>query len=259
MDRRQFIKLSAGLAAAGTAAYAGQRLSFLQAAPGVANPLQYYPNRGWERLYRDQYRYDSSFTFDCAPNCTHNCRLRAFVRNGIVIRTEQNYDCQDVGDPSGNFATAAWNPRGCNKGATLTRRIYGPYRLRNPMIRKGWKQWADDGFPALTPEARTKYRFDARGRDTFVNVSWDDAFRYAARGLEAIARRYSGEEGKRILLEEGYQPEMVEEMGGAGTRTFKMRGGMGLLGVLGKYGMYRMSNMMALLDVHVRGVSPEEA
>ncbi len=39
---------------------------------------------------------------------------------------------------------------------------------------------------------------------------------------------------------------------GAGTRTFKLRGGMGLLGVMGKYGMYRNSNMMALLDVHVR-------
>ncbi|GIW13975.1 MAG: molybdopterin oxidoreductase [Tepidiforma sp.] len=259
MDRRQFIKLSAGLAAAGTAAYAGARLTFLEAASGVANPLQYYPNRGWERLYRDQYAYDSSFTFVCAPNCTHNCRLRAFVRNGVVIRTEQNYDCQDVGDPAGNFATAAWNPRGCNKGATLTRRIYGPYRLRGPMIRKGWKAWADDGFPPLDAQARSKYLFDARGRDTFVNVTWDEAFRYAARGLEAVARRYSGEEGKRILLEEGYQPEMVEEMGGAGTRTFKLRGGMGLLGVLGKYGMYRMSNMMALLDVHVRGVPPEQA
>ncbi len=48
-------------------------------------------------------------------------------------------------------------------------------------------------------------------------------------------------------------------MGGAGTRTIKMRGGMGLLGVLGKYGMYRLNNSMALLDAKVRGVSPEEA
>ncbi len=259
MDRRSFIKLSTGVAAAGTAAVVAHRFSFLQAAPGVANPLQYYPNRGWERIYRDQYRYDSSFTFVCAPNCTHNCRLRAFVRNGVVVRTEQNYDCQDIGDPAGNFATAAWNPRGCNKGATLTRRIYGPYRLKGPMIRKGWKEWADAGFPALTPEARSKFRFDARGTDTFVNVTWDEAFTYAARGLVAVARRYSGEEGRRVLLEEGYQPEMVEELGGAGTRTFKMRGGIGLLGVLGKYGMYRMSNMLALLDVYVRGVAPEQA
>ena len=48
-------------------------------------------------------------------------------------------------------------------------------------------------------------------------------------------------------------------MGGAGTRTIKTRGGMGLLGVLGKYGMYRMANSLALLDVHIRGVAPEEA
>jgi nitrate reductase alpha subunit len=52
---------------------------------------------------------------------------------------------------------------------------------------------------------------------------------------------------------------MIEDMGGAGTRTIKMRGGMGLLGVLGKYGMYRLCNSLALLDVHVRGVKPEDA
>ena len=52
---------------------------------------------------------------------------------------------------------------------------------------------------------------------------------------------------------------MVDAVEGAGTRTFKLRGGMGLLGVMGKYGMYRNCNMMALLDVHVRGVKPEES
>ncbi len=52
---------------------------------------------------------------------------------------------------------------------------------------------------------------------------------------------------------------MIEAMGGAGTRTFKCRGGMGLLGVIGKYGMYRFANTLALLDTHVRGVGPEEA
>ena len=52
---------------------------------------------------------------------------------------------------------------------------------------------------------------------------------------------------------------MVEAVEGAGTRTFKMRSGMGLLGVLGKYGMYRFNNSMALLDAHVRGVGPDQA
>jgi len=52
---------------------------------------------------------------------------------------------------------------------------------------------------------------------------------------------------------------MIEHTQGAGTRTMKFRGGMGLLGVIGKYGMYRISNMMALLDARVRGVPEDEA
>ena len=259
MNRKDFLKAGAATAAGVTALYMESRVAFLQAAPGVDNPLAHYPKRGWEKIYRDQYRYDSSFTFVCAPNCTHNCRLRAFVRNGVVLRTEQNYDGQAVGDLDGNHSTAAWNPRGCNKGATLTRRIYGPYRLKQPMVRAGWKRWADDGFPGLDDANRAKYKFDSRGADTFVKASWDEAFTYAARGMVAIAKRYSGDEGKKVLLAEGYQPEMVDELQGAGTRTFKLRGGMGLLGVMGKYGMYRASNMLALLDVNVRKVSPEQA
>ena len=73
--------------------------------------------------------------------------------------------------------------------------------------------------------------FDARGKDEFVQISWDDAFDYIAKALDGHRTRYSGEDGKKLLLAQGYQPEMVEEMGGAGTRTIKMRGGMGLLGV----------------------------
>src|SRR3970040_2581672 len=74
-----------------------------------------------------------------------------------------------------------------------------------------------------------------------------------------IAKRYSGEEGAKRLKEQGYPPEMVEEMKGAGTRTLKCRGGMGLTGVIGKYGLYRMANAMALLDVHVRKVASDQA
>ncbi|MFN3483908.1 MAG: molybdopterin-dependent oxidoreductase [Planctomycetota bacterium] len=253
--RREFLKLAGlyGLACGSS----GAGLSLLSSE--VENPLEYYPNRDWEKVYRDQYRYDSSFTFVCSPNDTHACRLRAVVRNGVIVRLEPNYDHQRIGDLYGNKATWNWNPRNCVKGYTFHRRVYGPYRLRHPLVREGWKRWADDGFPYLTPELRAKYKFDARGQDRFVRMSWEDAFDYAARGMIAIARHYSGEEGRRRLLAEGYAPEMVEEMQGAGTRTFKCRGGMGLLGVIGKYGMYRFANMLALLDAHVRGVGPDRA
>ncbi len=223
------------------------------------NPLARRVGRDWEAIYHDQYRYDSWFDWVCSPNDTHACRIRAYVRNGIVVRSGSTYDYQDYSDLYGNHATVNWNPRQCAKGYTFHRVLYGPYRLRHPIVRKGWKAWAEAGFPELTPELRTQYMFDSRGDDEFVQISWEDAFRNIARALESVARRYSGDDGAQRLLDQGYQPEMVEEMGGAGTRTFKMRGGMGLLGVLGKYGMYRLSNSTALLDAQVRGVGPGEA
>lgn len=224
-----------------------------------SNPLSRSVDRDWETIYHDQYKYDSTFDWVCSPNDTHACRVRAYKRNGIVVRSGSTYDYQDYADIYGNHATPNWNPRQCAKGYTFHRVLYGPYRLRHPIVRKGWRAWAEAGFPKLTPELRSKYLFDRRGEDTFVQISWEDAFRHTAECLQSIARSYSGEEGAERLAEQGYQPEMIQAMGGAGTRTIKMRGGMGLLGVLGKYGMYRLNNSLALLDAQVRGVGPEKA
>lgn len=256
-SRRDFLKWSSAIGA-GVVASTELRLFALEPALDVQNPLDHYPNRGWEEVYRNQYRYDSTFTWVCSPNCTHECRLMAFVRNGVFLRAEQNYDNGRISDLYGNKATANWNPRGCSNGFTFQRRVYGPHRLRYPIIRKMWKAWADAGFPELTPEKRAEYKFDSRGTDEFVRVSWDEAFEYVAKGYIAIAKRYSGEEGKRRLLEQGVQREMLMHWEGAGTRTLKFRGGMGLTGVLGKYGMYRNANLMALLDQHIRGLKDHE-
>jgi nitrate reductase alpha subunit len=262
ITRREFLAAAAAGGTIGVAALlvATRRTPIALLEPvSVDDPLAAYPDRGWEDVYRDQYRYDHSYTFVCSPNDTHSCRLRAIVRNGVVMRTEQAYDVSRYADLYGNTATAAWHPRGCAKGYQVHRRVYGPFRLKYPLIRKGWKRWADDGFPPLTPELRTTYLFDARGSDELVRASWSDAHKYMSRGLVAIARTYSGDEGRARLEAEGYEPEMLDAMGGAGTRTLKFRGGMGLLGVVGKYGMYRFANMMALLDADVRGVDEEHA
>jgi nitrate reductase / nitrite oxidoreductase, alpha subunit len=255
-SRREFLKLS-GAAALGLAM---TRLELLALDPiNVDNPLDAYPDRGWEKIYRDQYRYDSSFTYVCSPNDTHACRMRAFVRNGVILRSETNYDVERYGDLYGNKATAHWHPRGCKKGQTFHRRLYGPHRLKGPLMRRGWKEWADAGFPYLDAENKTRYKFDSRGLDELLPVSWDAAYDYIARGMYAIASRYSGENGAQLLRTQGYPEEMISEMGEAGTRTFKCRGGMGLLGVIGKYGMYRFANTLALLDQKVRNVSPDQA
>ena len=258
VSRRDFLKI-AGMTGVAGAVITSPAYAFLKPIVGVDNPLDVYPARGWEKVYRDQYRYDSSFTFVCSPNDTHSCRVRAVVRNGIVTRTEQNYDIQKYQDLYGNKATINWNPRMCPKGFTIAQRIYGPNRLKTPVVRKGWRQWAEDGYPYLTPELKIQYKFDSRGTDELEPAEWDDAMNLVAGGFVAIAKHYSGDEGAARLREEGYPQEMIDRMEGAGTRTLKFRGGMGLLGVIGKFGMYRFSNMMALVDTHVRGVEQPEA
>jgi nitrate reductase / nitrite oxidoreductase, alpha subunit len=255
VSRRDFLKLS-GAAALGVA-LSNLELQLLEPV-NIINPLDAYPDRNWEAVYRDQYRYDSSFTYVCSPNDTHACRLRAFVRNGIILRTETNYDVERYSDLYGNKASAHWHPRGCKKGQTFHRRLYGPHRLKGPLMRKGWREWADAGFPELDEVNKSKYKFDARGLDEMLPVSWETAYDYIARGMIAIATRYSGEEGAERLRGQGYPEEMIEELGGAGTRTFKCRGGMGLLGVIGKYGMYRFSYSLALLDQYIRKLPDEE-
>jgi len=258
LSRRDFIKRS-GVMGAVAAQMLPLRFLEAQPIPDIANPLAHYPNRDWERLYRDQYGYDDWFSWVCAPNDTHNCRITAHVRNGVIVRLGEEFDVQTYADLYGNKASANWGNRHCAKGYTFHRILYGPYRLKHPIVRRGWKRWADDGFPELTRELKAKYKFDSRGTDKFDRVSWDDAFSYIAKSLKGIATRYSGDAGAKLLEQQGYPKEMIEDMGGAGTRTIKMRGGMGLLGVLGKYGMYRLCNALALLDVNVRGVSKEQA
>src|SRR3989442_94901 len=158
VTRRQFMKASVGTIAALAIADKALALTALQPVVEVDNPLGEYPDRSWERVYHDQYRYDSSFTYCCSPNDTHQCRVRAFVRNGVVMRVEQNYDHQTYEDLYGNRGTFAWNPRMCLKGYTFHRRVYGPYRLKGLMaqwnlanrvsyIRKGGPDKAVGGRP----------------------------------------------------------------------------------------------------------------
>lgn len=80
------------LGAIGAASMAWPAMGGLVPIVGVDNPLGSYPDCDWERIYRDQYHFDRTFTWICAPNDTHMCRMRAYVRNGVMIRSEQPYD-----------------------------------------------------------------------------------------------------------------------------------------------------------------------
>ncbi len=224
----------------------------------VSNPLAAYPDRGWERVYRDLWRYDSKFTFLCAPNDTHNCLLHAYVRQGVIVRIGPTMRYGEATDLAGNRTTHRWDPRVCQKGLALTRRFYGDRRVNQCMIRVGFKRWYEDGFPRESDGLPPRKYFQ-RGRDGWVRISHEEAARIAAAALKNIAETYSGEEGKRRLRAQHYDEVTIEATRGAGTQVLKFRGGMPLLGVTRVFGLYRMANSMALLDAHIRKTTPETA
>lgn len=224
----------------------------------MRNALIGVPDRAWERIYRDQFREDSSFVFTCAPNDTHNCLLRAHVKNGVVVRISPTYGYGKATDLQGNRASHRWDPRCCQKGLILGRRIYGDRRVKGPQIRSGWRKWAEAGFPR-NGDGTPKMDTTLRGTDSYEPVSWDTAVDLAARAILNIATTYTGDEGTKRLLGQDYDEAMVEATHGAGVQVLKMRGGMPLLGVGRVFGFYRFANMLALLDRKLRPeAKPEE-
>ena len=110
------------------------------------------------------------------------------------MRVEQNYDHQTYEDLYGNRGTFAHNPRMCLKGYTFHRRVYGPYRLKGPLMRQGLE--GVDGCRLAGADARKckrKYKFDAAFLDDMMRVSWDTAFTYVGEShdchCDAVQRR----------------------------------------------------------------------
>lgn len=244
------------LAAGGEAL--GAPLKFLKPLH-VDNPLASYPNRDWEKAYRNIFKPDSSFVFLCAPNDTHNCLLRAYVKNGVVARIGPTFGYGKAEDLYGNRASTRWDPRICQKGLALVRRIYGDRRVKAPMVRKGFKDWAAAGFPRDKTTGKPDEKYFQRGKDKWLRVSWDEAYKLSAAALDNIIRTYSGKSGAAYLKAQGYDPDMIGTIHEAGVETVKVRGGMAFLGATRIFGLYRFANMLALADAKVRGVPPEKA
>ena len=224
----------------------------------ISNPLAAYPDRGWERVYRDLWKYDSKYTFLCAPNDTHNCLLNAYVRQGVVTRIGPSMKYGEAADLNGNKTTSRWDPRVCQKGLALTRRFYGDRRINQCMVREGFKKWVEKGFPREKDGLPPKEYFQ-RGRDQWVRIPHDEAARIVASALKNIAEAYTGEEGKRRLAAQHYDEATIQATQGVGTQVLKFRGGMPLLGITRVFGMYRMANSIALLDANIRKVGPDKA
>ncbi|NUB91920.1 molybdopterin-dependent oxidoreductase [Haloterrigena sp. SYSU A121-1] len=263
LTRRELGAAAAGIAGASGLGFLGyRRLTGEETADedgeGPMNPLEEYPNEEWDQKYRDVWEPDDSYMLTCTPNDTHNCYLEATIKNGQITRLGPSMNYGEATDLDGNQASQRWDPRVCNKGLAMVERFYNERRVKAPMIRQGFKQWVDDGFPRDSHGSMPE-EYARRGEDDFVEVSHEEAHEYAARTFLELADHYSGESGMQSLLEQGYDERVVEETQGAGVRTMKFRGGMPLLGVIKLFGQYRNANSMALLDNYVRDVSEDEA
>ena len=85
----------------------------------------------------------------CVINCGQRCPLRAFTKNGRVIRIETDNTVKD--------GCSVRQLRACLKGRDMRERLYSPDRLKYPMKRVG-----------------------ERGEGKFERISWDEALKTVA-------------------------------------------------------------------------------
>ena len=123
-----------------------------------ASPAAALPDyHGWEDLYRQQWVWDTVAKGTHHVNCWYQrgCNWNVYVKDGIVWREEQvaRY-------PRTNASVPDFNPRGCQKGACYSHRMYDPTRLTYPLKRAG-----------------------ARGEGRWQRVTWDEALTDIADGI----------------------------------------------------------------------------
>lgn len=93
----------------------------------------------------------------CSPNDTGACGMVATVVDGRITSLIQAAD----------YPEAEYNPRGCLKGLSMLKLIYGPDRLKHPLIRVG-----------------------KRGEGKFKVATWEEALDYVADKFAAVMGKY---------------------------------------------------------------------
>ncbi len=139
ITRRRFLQ-GAG---AGLLALSLRRFAFPVSTAGAAESgapaIPVY--RTWEDLYRQKWTWDKVSRSTHFVNCWYqaHCCWNVYMKDGLVWREEQAADY-----PQTNPDVPDMNPRGCQKGACFSERMYDPTRLKFPLKRvgeRGGGQW----------------------------------------------------------------------------------------------------------------------
>ncbi len=133
LSRRDFMRSAGGA----TLALCLERLSFGAlggARPAHADPLPLPNYTAWEDVYRNKWTWDNVVRSSHFVNCWYqaHCAWDVYVKDGMVWREEQAADYPAVRSDTPDF-----NPRGCQKGACYSARMYDPARVKYPLKRVG--------------------------------------------------------------------------------------------------------------------------
>lgn len=155
LSRRSFIKWSSAITA-----MASLPISHgLQAVPKSSPQSQLTKGKGiWKPVA-------------CWHNCGGRCLNKALIVDGVVERQKTDDMYPDTFE--------APQQRGCLRGRSQRKQIFGADRLRYPMKRKNWAPGGGDR--------------SLRGRDQWVRISWDEALDLVASEIKRVRNQYGNE------------------------------------------------------------------
>ena len=115
----------------------------------------------------DPLDYDTVSWSSCHVNCGSRCPLKAYVKEGQVVRIDIDSDGDDEFGPG-----KIYQMRSCVRGRTNRQRIYSPDRIQKPLKRvEGTK----------------------RGEGKYEEITWDEAIDLIATTMKEIKEEYGND------------------------------------------------------------------
>ncbi|MDR1014144.1 MAG: molybdopterin-dependent oxidoreductase [Coriobacteriales bacterium] len=161
IERRDFVKVAAASAAA---------LAASSALAGCSNKVE--PVEGPVETAEPQVDPEEGATWvsaACWHNCGGRCVNKVLVKDGVVLRQKTD----DTHEDSYDYPQI----RGCARGRSQRRQVFGADRLKYPMKRAHW-------------EPLTGGDKSLRGRDEWERISWDEALDYVAAEIKNVIETY---------------------------------------------------------------------
>lgn len=130
---------------------------------------------------------------DCWHNCGGRCVNKAFVRDGVVIRSKTDDGLEDTLETP--------QIRACARGRAQIQQVYNVERLKYPVKRKSWQ-----------PGGGENAHGELRGQDEWERISWEEALDLVSGEIKRIYDTY----GPRSAIGNWeFSTPLLSAMGGA--------------------------------------------